>query len=127
MERKMYEPTEKQIALWNTLKPSAMPTDEEFKAMWKKAHHGKETGWGMGKRNWIASHIDDQLTCTVEYNTGLWQGRVDAARGLEALETPEYHTDPFQFGYYTGYHNFEKFWNGYDRNARQKFEEKYLD
>lgn len=122
-----YEPTAKQLEKWNALKPAVMPSDDEFKAQWKKAHHGKETGWGMGKRNWVISHANDSLTQTVEYNLGVWQGRVDAARGEEAQPTPEYHINPFQHGYYTGYTEFASFWNGFDRNARETFTQKYVN
>lgn len=125
MERKIYEPTEKQLAKWDMLQPADMPTDEEFKASWKKSHHGKETGWGMGKRDWINIHSDDQLTQTVTYNQGLWQGRIDAMLGLEPLDTPHYHTDPYEYGYYIGYNGFESFWSGYDAQARKNLADQY--
>lgn len=57
MEQKMYEPTEKQIKNWSELTTIEMPSDDEFKAIWKKAHHGKEAGWGMGKRDWIIRNL----------------------------------------------------------------------
>lgn len=126
MERKQFEPTEKQIEKWSALVAPTMPTDDEFKAQWKKAHHGKETGWGMGKRNWVAGHVNDSLVYTVEYNLGLWQGRVDAVRDTEPMETNEYHTNPFHFGYYTGFHGFASFWKGYGQEARDQFNQIYL-
>jgi hypothetical protein len=125
MERK-YQPTEKQLVKWKALKPAEMPTDEEFKVQWKRQHGGKLTGWGMAKRDWVIQHSDDHLTCTVEYNIGLWQGRVDAAAGLPQAETPNYHTSPYEYGYYRGYTSFGSFWNGYDRNAKVDFETKYI-
>ena len=121
-----FEPTAKQLEKWNALKPAVMPSDDEFKARWKKAHGGKETGWGMSKRDWVGNHASDTLTQTVEYNLGLWQGRVDAARGEEAQPTPNYHTDPYDHGYYSGYHGFASFWKGFDSAARQQFNQKYV-
>jgi hypothetical protein len=127
MTRKQFTPTEKQLAKWNSLTAPVMPSDEEFKAMWKKAHHGKEAGWGLGKRDWVALHENDNLTYTVEYNLGLWQGRVDAANGLEPMDTTEYHTNPYHYGYYAGYNGFASFWKGYDKNARASFEAEYVE
>ena len=48
MERKVYELTEKQIKKAQDCQ-SEMPSDDEIKAIWKKQHHGKVTGWGMKK------------------------------------------------------------------------------
>lgn len=122
---KKFEPTEKQLAKWTTLKPAVMPTDEEFKETWKKQHHGKITGWGMGKRDWIILHSDDNITCTLEYQIGLWQGRIDAMNGEAKAETPNKETNPYEYGYNKGYDTFESFWNGYDRNARAELLKKY--
>lgn len=124
---KKFEPTQKQLEKWNALTVPTMPTDDEFKASWKRSHHGKEAGWGMGKRDWIASHSNDHMTCTPEYYLGLWQGRVDALNGVTRADTPDYHTNPSQFGYYSGYEGFSDFWKGYDQNAKKEFSEKYLD
>lgn len=125
MERKLYQPTEKQLKLWNTLKPATMPTDEEFKTSWKRAHHNVERGWGMGKRDWVAAHANDHLTETIDYMIGLWQGRIDALQGLDPLPSPNYHTSPYDNGYYHGFHGFESFWKGYDRQAREKLIAQY--
>ena len=127
MEHKQYQPTEKQLEKWNALTPATMPTDAEFKASWAKRHNGKESGWGMGKRDWVAQHTDDNLTQTPEYNLGLWQGRLDAFLGLESADTSNYHTDPYQYGYYHGHDGFTSFWKGYDRQARADFEAKYRE
>lgn len=124
MERKQYEPTEKQIKLWSTLHPAEMPTDEDFKATWKRQHHNKETGWGMGKRAWVAQHANDHFTQTTEYQIGVWQGRVDALRGEDRGETGTLDT-PFQNGYDFGFDTFQGFWKGYDAVARQSFIQKY--
>ena len=120
MERKMYEPTEKQIAKWNSLTPSAMPSDEDFKASWKHAHGGKETGWGMGKRNWIVSNMKN----SAEYQLGIWQGRVDKARGLAYQEKEAVKT--FNLGYYRGYTEYESNRKGWDDATRADFDAKYL-
>jgi len=120
-----FEPTEKQLSKWSLLRPTVMPSDDEFKARWKRAHGGKVTGWGMTKRDWVIAHSDDHLTCTVEYNLGLWQGRVDAMNGDPQQETPEYHTDPYQYGYYHGYAEFDGFWRGYDAAAKSDLQAKF--
>lgn len=106
MDRKMYEPTEKQTHKWNSVKPAPMPTDDEFKARWAKSHHGTMRGWGLGKRQWIVSN----LAQTREYNLGIWQARVDALRGLD-YQTPLNDDDganisAYNLGYYRGYTEF---------------------
>lgn len=124
---KKFQPTEKQLAKWEALTPATIPTDDEFKTRWMKAHHGKVTGWGMGKRDWVANHADDHLTCTVDYNLGLWQGRIDAMNGEPSADTSEYHTNPYHNGYYYGYESFQSFWKGFDQAARAEFEAKYKE
>lgn len=124
MERIMYEPTEKQIENWAAAdaKFAAMtiPTDDEFKAMWKKSHHGKVAGWGMGKRDWIVS----QMKNTSGYQRGIWQGRVDCAQGLPYSEDRNENT--YNLGYYRGYTEFEsRRTRGWDRAQAAAFEEKY--
>jgi len=111
MERKMYEATEKQNRKWGATGRdlvAGMPTNDEFKAMWKKAHGGKVVGWGLKKRDWIVSN----LACTREYETGLWQARVDALNGLD-YQTPLSDDDgeninAYNLGYYRGYTEFPK-------------------
>jgi len=121
MERKMYEMTERQIQNWARMSVPQMPADEEFQAMWKKAHHGKVSGWGMGKRNWIVSEMKN----TREYQMGIWQGRVDAARGLDYSE--ERNDNTYNLGYYRGYTNYQSDMHGIDTNTRQQFAEKYME
>ena len=53
MVRKLYTLTEKQLRKAAESPACEMPSDDEFKAQWKKSHHGKLTGWGMGKATWI--------------------------------------------------------------------------
>jgi hypothetical protein len=121
MERKLYEPTEKQTAKWNAYKRPEMPTDEQFKAMWKKAHGGKEAGWGMKKRDWIAS----EMKYDPEYQRGIWQGRVDAARGLPYSE--ERNENTYNLGYYRGYTNYSSDTAGWDTATRDAFFAQYVN
>jgi hypothetical protein len=101
MDRMMYKPTEKQEEKWSRFTEPTMPTDEEFKALWKKAHHGKEMGWGMIKRDWILGNLEKGR----EYQMGLWQGRVDAIRGLDYSE--ERLDKAYNVGYHRGYLTFD--------------------
>lgn len=125
MDRRQYEPTEKQITQWQQMRPAEMPGDDEFKQLWARSHHGVERGWGMAKRNWIAQHADDELTQTVDYMLGLWQGRIDALRGSERMPTPEYHANAYEYGYAHGYDGFESFWRGCDAQTRENLTTKY--
>lgn len=123
-ERMMYEPTEGNLKKWARFEAErgvvTMPTDEQFQERWKKAHRGRVTGWGLGKRDWIISN----LQCRREYQTGLWQGRVDAARGLEYSE--ERTDSAYNLGYYRGYMNFDSDWKGMDAVTRESFAGKYM-
>lgn len=120
MERKLYEPTEKQLAMWAKYVGAEMPSDETFKALWMKRHHGKVAGWGIGKRQWILSN----MTSAPEYQRGIWQGRVDVARGLGYSEDRNENT--YNLGYHRGYTEYESNRNGWDAATRQRFDEKYL-
>jgi len=114
-ERKIYQPTKNQERNWDRFKTVEMPSDDEFKARWKKAHHGKETGWGMGKRNWVLSN----MTNTREYQQGIWQGRADKAAGLEYSE--ERNDSAYNLGYFRGYVDFESDLNGWDKQTKERF------
>ena len=122
MDRKMYQPTEKQEKRWarEAERAGEMPSDEWFKDRWKKDHRGKERGWGMGKRNWILG----QMTGTREYQIGLWQGRVDAARGLDYSE--ERNENTYNLGYHRGYTEYESNRKGWDRVTRERFDTNYV-
>lgn len=122
MERKMFEPTEKQTARWAMLdgQVAEMPSDDHFKTIWAKSHHGKESGWGMGKRDYMLR----VMTQTSAYQTGIWQGRVDKARGLPYSE--ERNENTYNLGYYRGYTGYESDRNGWDRATRERFEASYL-
>lgn len=124
MERKIYTLTEKQIekcARSNNGSLDNMPSDEEFKAQWKKSHHGKVTGWGMGKANWITI----RMSLNPEYVRGLWQGMVDKANGLEYSE--ERNENTYNLGYYRGYTDYESNRKGWDSNTRQQFDSNYVN
>jgi hypothetical protein len=106
MDRKMYEPTDKQSKKWNSFKLVVMPSDDEFKARWSRAHHGTVRGWGLGKRQWIINNLSQSR----QYNEGIWQARVDALRGLD-YQTPLSDDDgqginAYNLGYYRGYTEF---------------------
>lgn len=121
-DRMMYQPTEKQLSQWG--QPGTwelkIPSDDELKAQWKKTHHGKETGWGMGKKNYILG----VMTGSYEYQLGIWQGRVDAARGLEYAE--ERNENTYNLGYYRGYTNYQSDFRGWDAATRQRFTDTYI-
>lgn len=121
MERKLYQLTEKQIAKCHEPNPADMPTDDWFKQRWMKDHHGKVAGWGMGKRN----HILSQMTYTREYQQGLWQGRVDSARGLPYSE--ERNENTYNLGYHRGYNDFQSDFGGWDKLTREKFTAEYIN
>ena len=118
--RKLYEPSKNQLRKWAASEPPEMPSDEELKARWAKSHHGKTSGWGMGKRDFVLS----QMTQTREYQVGIWQGRVDAANGLSYSEDRNENT--YNLGYHRGFVNFQSDWHGFDRGTRQRFTEKYV-
>lgn len=124
MTRMMYEPTAKQLENWALAdsKVRPMPTDDEFKATWEKAHHGKVTGWGMGKSQWIVSEMKN----TTEYQRGIWQGRVDCAQGLPYGE--ERNEKTYNLGYYRGYTEYQSHGTGgWDKTQGRMFEEKYAE
>lgn len=121
MTRKMYQLTEKQTekcAAADATQPQ-MPSDDEFQAAWKRQHHGKVTGWGMGKRQWIISN----MSRGTEYTLGLWQGAVDAANGLPYQELDE--DKSYNIGYYRGYTNYESNRRGWDAATRERFDALY--
>lgn len=123
--RMMYQPTPKQLAKWpapgsrNDL-DSLMPPDDEIKAMWAKSHGGKTSGWGMKKRDLKLS----LMTASYEYQLGIWQGRVDAARGLPYSE--ERNENTYNLGYHRGYTEYESNRRGWDAGTRAQFDEQYL-
>lgn len=121
MNRKPYQPTKKQEIKWAKFADVEMPTDDEFKAGWAKSHHGKEKGWGIGKRNFVLG----QMTQTREYQMGIWQGRVDKARGLEYAEDRNENT--YNLGYHRGYTEYESNRRGWDQGTRDRFDATYLE
>ena len=123
-ERIKYQPTAKQEAAWDALKPVDLPSDDYFRERWAREHHGKMTGWGMGKRDWIVSNMSN----TREYQTSLWQGRVDAAQGLEYTKpdlTDGPNINAGNLGYYRGYSNYASDRRGWDAGTRSRFDAQY--
>jgi hypothetical protein len=116
MSRKMYEPTENQERKWSKFDNITMPTDEEFKTRAKR----ERKPWGILKRDFVLS----QMTRTREYQIGIWQGRVDRARGLDYGE--ERNENTYNLGYYRGYTQYDSDRRGWDANTRQRFN-KYVE
>lgn len=121
MSRKMYQPTKNQERKWGKFSAVEMPTDEWFQERWGKDHHGKTRGWGMGKRDFVLS----QMTRTREYQMGIWQGRVDVARGLDYGE--DRNENAYNLGYHRGYTNYRSDRRGWDQATRERFDTKYVD
>jgi hypothetical protein len=123
MDRKMYEPTEKLLNKYprSIADGIDLPSDEEFKARWTRAHHGKSAGWGIAKRDYILN----QMTKMREYQIGIWQGRVDKARGLAYSE--DRNENAYNLGYHRGYTEYESNRRGWDENTRREFDQKYLN
>lgn len=119
-ERMMYQPTEKQLAQWaNYSDQVEMPSDDWFRAEWARTHKGKTAGWGLAKRDWVTGGA----TRTRPYQMGLWQGRVDAARGLEYSE--ERNQNSYNLGYYRGYTEYQSNRRGWDAGTRARFDAQY--
>ena len=122
MDRKMYEPTKNQERKWGKFDDvHTLPSDEEFRTRWARSHHGVERGWGIGKRSYVLSN----MTRSREYQVGLWQGRVDAARGLEYSE--ERNESTYNLGYHRGYTEYRSNRRGWDRATRERFDAKYVN
>lgn len=119
-ERVMFNPTAKQESKWSAFVAPEMPSDDEFKRMWKKKHGGKDKGWGLEKLKWVNSNLGS----TKEYQMGLWQGRVDAANGLDYSEERGDKTQ--NYGYYRGFTNYKSDIRGWDANTLQIFKDKYI-
>jgi hypothetical protein len=96
-KRQMYIPTPKQEQKWSQQSISQIPTDEAIKEAWKKSHHGKEAGWGMGKRTIVLNNLRQGR----EYNMGLWQGKLDRLNGIPYNE--ERNDKTYNLGYFAGY------------------------
>ncbi len=122
MERKIYQPTEKQLKKWPQPGQTSgiSMTDEEIKAAWKKSHGGKVAGWGMKKRDMVLTN----MTGSYEYQLGIWQGRVDRANGLDYSE--ERNESAYNLGYYRGYDRYESDCGGWDKEVYRQFIEKYV-
>ncbi len=113
MDRRMYEPTEKQQALPMTY---SLPSDDEIKAQAKRSRKP----WGLVKRG-LALRA---LRGTHDYTIGLWQGRVDAARGTGYSE--ERFSEHYNLGYHDGYLNYQSDRHGWQQWQRDEFDAKYV-
>ncbi len=113
MERKLYQPTERQQALPNSY---SIPSDEEIKAKAKRQHRP----WGLVKRDFALS----ALRHTHDYTIGIWQGRVDAARGCEYSD--ERFSNDYNLGYHEGYTGYKSDRPGWDAATRERFDREYL-
>lgn len=122
--RVMYQPTNKQLTKWGTPGDfnidSRMPSDDEIKASWAKSHNGKTNGWGMKKRDLKLSI----MTGSYDYQLGIWQGRVDAANGLDYSE--ERNENTYNLGYHRGYTDYNSDRKGWDAATRQRFDAQYV-
>lgn len=118
MDRKMFVPTEKMSERWANYNPRPIQSDEEFKARAKK----ERKPWGILKRNAILSAMSN----APEYQRGIWQGRVDKARGLDYSE--ERNENTYNLGYYRGYTDYiPGSQNGWDSNTHQWFVSTYVE
>lgn len=120
-KRTLFEPTEKQISKWETLGQNQppIPSDEEFKEKWKKAHHGSDKGWSMGKRDYMLQILRDDP----EYKMGIGQGRVDAHTGTDYQK--EKLTNKYNLGYHLGFTEYDSNRKGWDDLTQKTFDEKY--
>ena len=116
MNGKTYQMSNKQLARIEKAKSypvPQMPTDDEFKAQWKKRHHGKLSGWGIAKRDWVLRNMKN----AEDYTYGIWQGRLDALRGIEYTE--ERFDNTYNMAYYRGYTNVKSDLRGMDAESRE--------
>lgn len=114
MERRMYQMTERQAALPTS---HTIPSDDEIKVIAKKARKP----WGIVKRDLSLQ----ALRRTHDYTLGLWQGRVDAARGLEYSE--ERFNSEYNLGYHDGYLGYASDRKGWDKGTRERFDNLYVN
>ena len=134
MERKMYQFSESKIKqfkkqgkrTWDEVELEievirSGAKDESLKQWWASTHHGSTKGWGMRK----AQLVEDLMRGTIEYQQGIWQGRVDAANGLEYSE--ERLEKAYNLGYYQGYVGYESNRRGWDAQTRARFDEQWVN
>lgn len=115
MERKIYQPTAKQQSLPLSY---AIPTNEECKMMAKRQHRP----WGLIKRDYTLN----ALRRTHDYTIGMWQGRVDAANGLEYCD--ERFSETYNVGYHEGYLGYQANGQcGWDRAMQERFTAQYVN
>ncbi len=113
-ERMIYQPTEKQAALPATIE---LPSDEQIKMM---ARTGRKRPWGLVKRDLALRALRN---CR-DYTLGLWQGRVDAARGCGYSD--ERFAEAYNLGYHEGFSRYQSDRHGWQPWQREEFDRLYL-
>lgn len=78
----------------------------------------------MGKRDWILSNLKNSR----QYQMGMWQGRVDKARGLSYAEklVDAEDVSSHNMGYHVGYSEYESNRRGWAQTVRDAFDAAYL-
>ncbi len=114
MDRKLYQLTETQAAGRTTV---TLPSDAEIKAMAAKSRKP----WGLIKRDLALKAVRG----TRDYVAGLWQGRVDAARGTGYSD--ERFSEHYNLGYHDGYLNYQSDRRGWHPTIREQFDTLYLN
>jgi len=116
MNTPTYELTKSQVRKIDRAAGITQPTDKSFKTRSKK----ERKPWGIIKRDWVLSN----MKFTTEYQTGLGQGRVDRANGVEYTKDRDEST--YNLGYYTGYTGYESDRHGWDAATCARFDSKYI-
>ncbi len=116
MERKLYEMPEKLASI--PAQP-IIPTDAEIKAKMKAEKCRKP--FGLYKRD-LALRA---LRWTRDYQLGLWQGRVDCARGLDYSD--ERPNEGYNLGYHEGYTRYQSDRRGWQQWQRDEFDAQYVN
>jgi hypothetical protein len=114
-----YQPTQKQISKWSAPGTFEMPADDWFKNPENRTRKNRNTPWGLVKRDWLSASRDAKNS--YEYQMGIWQGRVDAVRGMDYSE--ERNEKTYNIGYYRGYTNLQSDLRGMDAETRNRLME----
>lgn len=118
MERKLYQmPEPKPIKAGVVVRVWTMPTDEEIKAEAKS----RRKPWGLLKRDYALKALRNSR----DYQVGMGQGRVDAARGLDYSE--ERFSENYNLGYHEGYTRYHSDRRGWQQWQRDEFDAQYVN
>ena len=115
MERIIYTATPEQLKSWASYVHPVIPSDDVLK------QQGKRIGrpWSLIKKD-----LCKELTIgSPEFQKGMWQGRVDRARGLGYVEHGK---GAYQKGHYFGYNGYQKDRSAWTPAEIKGFEGKYL-